>query len=67
MKMFYSATKVKSGVLRLRRKIIVALWEKLFSLVKTAFQQRRTMRKFKTMNLSDSLEKTQSLTYVQNS
>jgi 16S rRNA (adenine1518-N6/adenine1519-N6)-dimethyltransferase len=46
MKMFYSAPKVKSGVLRLRRKKDYNLWgEIIFTVVKTAFQQRRkTMR-----------------------
>jgi 16S rRNA (adenine1518-N6/adenine1519-N6)-dimethyltransferase len=57
---FIPPPKVKSGVLRLRRKANFSLpcSEKLFfSVVKTAFQQRRkTMRNsLKTMNLSDAL------------
>ena len=57
---FIPPPKVKSGVLRLRRKANFTLpcSEKLFfSVVKTAFQQRRkTMRNsLKTMNLSDAL------------
>ena len=57
---FIPPPKVKSGVLRLRRKANFTLpcSEKLFfSVVKTAFQQRRkTMRNsLKTMNLSDDL------------
>ena len=57
---FIPPPKVKSGVLRLRRKADFSLpcSEKLFfSVVKTAFQQRRkTMRNsLKTMNLSDAL------------
>jgi 16S rRNA (adenine1518-N6/adenine1519-N6)-dimethyltransferase len=57
---FNPPPKVKSGVLRLRRKENYTLpcKEKLFfTIVKTAFQQRRkTLRNsLKTMNLSDSL------------
>ncbi|AWI25305.1 16S rRNA (adenine(1518)-N(6)/adenine(1519)-N(6))-dimethyltransferase RsmA [Flavobacterium pallidum] len=57
---FNPPPKVKSGVLRLRRKADYALpcSEKLFfTVVKTAFQQRRkTLRNsLKTLNLSDSL------------
>ena len=57
---FIPAPKVKSGVLRLRRKenFILPCGEKLFfTVVKTAFQQRRkTMRNsLKTLNLSDEL------------
>jgi 16S rRNA (adenine1518-N6/adenine1519-N6)-dimethyltransferase len=67
---FIPPPKVKSGVLRLRRKKDYSLpcGEKLFfTVVKTAFQQRRkTMRNsLKTMNLSDSLREDQSL--IQNS
>ncbi len=57
---FIPPPKVKSGVLRLRRKEYFTLpcTEKLFfTVVKTAFQQRRkTLRNsLKTLNLSDSL------------
>ncbi len=57
---FIPAPKVKSGVLRLRRKenFVLPCGEKLFfTVVKTAFQQRRkTMRNsLKTLNLSDEL------------
>lgn len=57
---FIPPPKVKSGVLRLRRKenFTLPCSEKLFfTVVKTAFQQRRkTMRNsLKTLNLSDSL------------
>ncbi len=57
---FIPPPKVKSGVLRLRRKEIFTLpcSEKLFfTVVKTAFQQRRkTLRNsLKTLNLSDNL------------
>ena len=57
---FNPPPKVKSGVLRLRRKEDYSLLcgEKLFfTVVKTAFQQRRkTLRNsLKTLNLSDSL------------
>lgn len=57
---FNPPPKVKSGVLRLRRKenFTLPCSEKLFfTVVKTAFQQRRkTMRNsLKTLNLSDSL------------
>ena len=57
---FIPPPKVKSGVLRLRRKEDYSLpcSEKLFfTVVKTAFQQRRkTLRNsLKTLNLSDSL------------
>lgn len=57
---FIPAPKVKSGVLRLRRKenFVLPCGEKLFfTVVKTAFQQRRkTMRNsLKTMNLTDAL------------
>ena len=57
---FIPPPKVKSGVLRLRRKENYSLPcnEKLFfSIVKTAFQQRRkTLRNsLKTLNLSDNL------------
>ena len=57
---FIPPPKVKSGVLRLRRKENYSLpcGEKLFfTVVKTAFQQRRkTMRNsLKTLNLSDNL------------
>jgi 16S rRNA (adenine1518-N6/adenine1519-N6)-dimethyltransferase len=59
-KVFIPPPKVKSGVLRLRRKENYSLpcSEKLFfSVVKTAFQQRRkTLRNsLKTLNLSDNL------------
>jgi 16S rRNA (adenine1518-N6/adenine1519-N6)-dimethyltransferase len=58
--MFYSATKSKIRCFTFEKKerLQFALWEKLFfTVVKTAFQQRRkTMRNsLKTMNLSDSL------------
>ncbi len=58
---FIPPPKVKSGVLRLRRKenFTLECSEKLFfSVVKTAFQQRRkTMRNsLKTFNLSDNLK-----------
>lgn len=57
---FIPQPKVKSGVLRLRRKenFILPCGEKLFfTVVKTAFQQRRkTLRNsLKTLNLSDNL------------
>ena len=57
---FIPPPKVKSGVLRLRRKenFILPCGEKLFfTVVKTAFQQRRkTLRNsLKTLNLSDNL------------
>ncbi len=57
---FTPPPKVKSGVLRLRRKEIYALpcnEKKFFTVVKTAFQQRRkTLRNsLKTLNLSDNL------------
>jgi 16S rRNA (adenine1518-N6/adenine1519-N6)-dimethyltransferase len=57
---FIPPPKVKSGVLRLRRKENYSLpcSEKLFfTVVKTAFQQRRkTLRNsLKTLNLSDNL------------
>ncbi|MCF8320132.1 MAG: 16S rRNA (adenine(1518)-N(6)/adenine(1519)-N(6))-dimethyltransferase RsmA [Flavobacterium sp.] len=57
---FNPPPKVKSGVLRLRRKVDFSLpcGEKLFfTVVKTAFQQRRkTLRNsLKTLNLSDNL------------
>ena len=57
---FIPPPKVKSGVLRLRRKenFTLACSEKLFfTVVKTAFQQRRkTLRNsLKTLNLSDNL------------
>ena len=57
---FIPPPKVKSGVLRLRRKENYSLpcGEKLFfTVVKTAFQQRRkTLRNsLKTLNLSDTL------------
>jgi 16S rRNA (adenine1518-N6/adenine1519-N6)-dimethyltransferase len=57
---FIPPPKVKSGVLRLRRKenFTLPCSEKLFfSVVKTAFQQRRkTLRNsLKTLNLSDNL------------
>jgi 16S rRNA (adenine1518-N6/adenine1519-N6)-dimethyltransferase len=55
MKMFlFRHQKVKSGVLRLRRKKDYSLpWgEIIFTVVKTAFQRRKTMRNsLKTMNL----------------
>ncbi len=58
---FIPPPKVKSGVLRLRRKenFTLPCGEKLFfTVVKTAFQQRRkTLRNsLKTLNLSDSLK-----------
>jgi 16S rRNA (adenine1518-N6/adenine1519-N6)-dimethyltransferase len=57
---FTPPPKVKSGVLRLRRKEDYALpcnEKKFFTVVKTAFQQRRkTLRNsLKTLNLSDNL------------
>ncbi|NBW28668.1 MAG: 16S rRNA (adenine(1518)-N(6)/adenine(1519)-N(6))-dimethyltransferase, partial [Flavobacteriaceae bacterium] len=57
---FNPPPKVKSGVLRLRRKedFILPCGEKLFfKIVKTAFQQRRkTLRNsLKILNLSDNL------------
>ena len=57
---FIPPPKVKSGVMRMRRKEVYSLpcGEKLFfTVVKTAFQQRRkTLRNsLKTLNLSDSL------------
>lgn len=59
---FVPPPKVKSGVLRLRRKenFVLACDEKLFfSIVKTAFQQRRkTLRNsLKTLNISEELKK----------
>jgi 16S rRNA A1518/A1519 N6-dimethyltransferase RsmA/KsgA/DIM1 with predicted DNA glycosylase/AP lyase activity len=59
MKMFYSTTKSKIRCFTFEEKerLQFALWEIIFTVVKTAFQQRRkTMRNsLKTMNLSDSL------------
>jgi 16S rRNA (adenine1518-N6/adenine1519-N6)-dimethyltransferase len=61
MKMFYSATKSKIRCFTFEKKerLQFALWgEIIFTVVKTAFQRRKTMRNsLKTMNLSDSLRR----------
>jgi hypothetical protein len=57
MKMFYSASKGKIRCFTFEKKerLQFALWgEIIFTVVKTAFQQRRKSA-IETMNLSDSL------------